>query len=82
MQTGITQKLDQVLSIFPQAELEKQGQRVQILNALRNEKKPRKPVEIAGITGLKQPSVRRNIQMLVRAGLVKRYSNNRYSIIN
>lgn len=82
MQTGITQKLDQVLSIFPQAELEKQGQRVQILNALRNEKKPRKPVEIAGITGLKQPSVRRNIQMLVRAGLVKRNSNNRYSIIN
>lgn len=82
MQIGIRQKLDQVLSTFPQVELQKQGQRVQILKALRNETKPRRPVEIAGITGLNGDSVRRVLGTLVRAGLAKRDSKNRYSIIN
>lgn len=73
--------LDRVLSMFTQAEYDKNGQRVQILRALQNQKEPKKPAEIAGITGLKQPSTRRIIGTLVREGLVKRNPNNRYSII-
>lgn len=81
MQIGTEQTLDQVLNFLPQAEFDKKGQLGQILKAIKNLQEPKKPIEIAHITGFPDPSVRRNIQVLVRQGLVKKNTNNKYSII-
>lgn len=82
-QTKVHRKLDQVLSMIPHAEdnSKKETQNAIVLRALGNQKEPRKPVEIATITGIPQASTRRIIRVWVHLGKVQRNPNNRYSII-
>ena len=81
--TKIHRKLDQVLVMMPQVECDnkKEKQIPMVLRAFANEKEPRKPAEIAEITGFPQASVRRIIQVLVRSGKVQPFPYNKYSII-
>lgn len=81
MQAEVKNKMNSVLSIFAQVEHDKASQTVQVINVMKKESRPRKPAEIAGLSGLKQPTVRRIIATLVKLGTVKRHPNNRYSII-
>jgi DNA-binding MarR family transcriptional regulator len=82
MKSTIKGNLDQVLSMMPQIEhvQAKRGQVNQVLMALEKQNEPKRPIEIAALTGVMQPNVRRIIQDLVRSGKVQK-SENKYSII-
>lgn len=81
--TKIHRKLDQVLAMVPQAENDskKEKQILVVLRTFESQTEPKKPVEIANITGFPQASVRRIIRNLVHLEKVQKDSDNRYSII-